>query len=90
MRVWSEVTNQYYDPEECYFFKNALQSGAYIHHGAKLQHLYFDTQDNKITFGFLKSDHKKLKLLWKKHELIKKNNTKDGDNIGEKKQKETF
>lgn len=71
MKEYNEILNRYYEPEECVFFENALQSNAYIFRGnAKLQAI-LNSQKNpgRFVFAFLISDHKRLRDLWNKHEL---------------------
>ena len=64
MRTQSQITGNYYEDEECVFFRNTLQSAFYVFHGAKLIDVFVDDR-MKFVFVFNKSDHEKLKMLWR-------------------------
>ena len=63
MKTLSSITHEYYENEDCVFFRNALQSAKYITWGATLVDLFVGSED-KFVFVFLKIDHEKYKLKW--------------------------
>lgn len=71
MKEYNEILDRFYEPEECLFFENALQSNAYIFRGnAKLQALLNSkAHPGRFIFVFLKSDHERLKQAWNEHRL---------------------
>lgn len=60
----STLSGLYYNESDMVYFRNALQSAFYVFHGADLQDLFVDDKMHFV-FVFLKSDHERLKLLWK-------------------------
>lgn len=63
MRMFSDITNEIYEAEDCVFFRNAYQSAFYVKNGAKLVDLFVDSS-TKFVFVFTKEDHKKLIGKW--------------------------
>lgn len=63
MKEYSDITQRWYEPDECVFFRNPTQSAHYIAWGATLYDLFVDSQ-NKLVFCFSKDDHNKLKKRW--------------------------
>lgn len=64
MLCLSNITNTYYNDEDCVFFRNPIQSAFYVFRQAELQDLFVD--DNlRFVFVFSKKDHSRLKLEWK-------------------------
>lgn len=70
----SELTGKTYNNEDCYFFRNTLQSAFYVHHGAPLVDIFVD--DNMhFVFVFKKSDHHRLKMLWQNSDIERRENS---------------
>ena len=72
MKSKSEITGLFYEDEDMVFFRNPLQSAFYVFYGASLIDIFVD--DNmKFVFVFYKTDHERLKMLWKNSQIEKKN-----------------
>ena len=70
MQYVSKITGKKYKDENHVFFRNTLQSAFYVFHGAKLVDIFVD--DNmRFVFVFSRTDHDKLKLLWKNSSIEK-------------------
>lgn len=70
MKSISQITGEYYEDEAHVFFRNTLQSAFYVFHGATLVDIFVD--DNmRFVFVFSKSDHERLKILWKNSQVEK-------------------
>lgn len=70
MKIISETTGVCYDAEECVYFRNTLQSAFYMFYGAKLVDV-FVSDDMRMVYTFLKTDHERLKMLWKNASIEK-------------------
>jgi hypothetical protein len=70
MKTLSEITKTYYEDEDCVFFRNTLQSAFYKFHGAELVDLFVDDR-MRFVFVFYKTDHEKLKMIWKNSSIEK-------------------
>lgn len=68
MLTTSEIREHKYDPAECVFFKNALQSCVYCLAGATLLDV-IPTTEKRFVFVFSREDHERLKEKWNNHEL---------------------
>jgi len=66
MKSISNLTGKVYEDEDHVFFRNPLQSAFYYYHGAELVDLFVG-KDLKWVWTFKKSDHNKLKLIWKEN-----------------------
>ena len=64
MTTISETTGKIYVDEDCYYFKNPLQSAYYMTHGAELQDIFVGG-DMKFVYVFTKADHQRLKMEWR-------------------------
>ena len=53
MELYNSITQKTYDPEQCVFFENALQSNAYVFRGIK-SNFGFKTESWKICFCVFK------------------------------------
>lgn len=58
------ITGISYEDEDCVFFRNTLQSSFYMFHGAKLVDIFVDDK-MRMVYVFTKTDHERLKMLWK-------------------------
>ena len=68
--MYNEITQRYYKPEECVFFKNAAQSAAYAFRGGATIQAILPTDDKtKFIFAFTKKDHARLREAWNEHTL---------------------
>ena len=77
MQYVSKITGKKYKDENHVFFRNTLQSAFYVFHGAKLVDIFVD--DNmRFVFVFSRTDHDRLKLLWK-NSSIEKDKVKSHD-----------
>lgn len=63
MKEYSDITQRWYEPDECVFFRNCVQSAHYIAWGATVYDIFVDNQ-NKLVFCFSREDHNKLKNRW--------------------------
>lgn len=63
MLEYSDTLGRWYQSEEMVFFRNLVQGAYYIHHGAKLQDIFTDS-NGKLVLVFSKEDHKKLIGMW--------------------------
>lgn len=70
MQTISETTGVCYEAEDCVFFRNTLQSAFYVFHGAKLVDAFVDN-NLKFVFTFYKTDHERLKMLWRNSSIEK-------------------
>lgn len=61
--IRSEITGKWYDPDECVFFRNHVQSAFYLEWGSQLIDLFTDSF-HKLVFVFTKEDHKKYIDRW--------------------------
>ena len=66
----SALTGLYYNESDMVYFRNTLQSAFYVFHGAVLQDLFVDDKMHFV-YVFLKTDHNKLKMLWKNSNIEK-------------------
>ena len=64
MTTQSNITGEYYQDEDCVFFRNTLQSAFYVFRNARLVDIFVDDK-MKFVFVFTKKDHERLKLEWK-------------------------
>lgn len=71
MELYNSITQKTYDPEQCVFFENALQSNAYVFRGNAELKAILDSKQNpgRFVFVFSKKDHARLKRAWNNHEL---------------------
>ncbi len=63
MKMISELNGQFYEAEDCCFFRNPTQSAYYRHWGCELVDLFVDS-NMKWVYVFRKSDHEWAKLKW--------------------------
>lgn len=68
MKIFSQVTQRYYEPSECVFIGNMKQAGLYIKHGTEILDVLW-SDDDKLIFVFRRADTKELYTLWNKREL---------------------
>ena len=61
--IRSNTTGIWYDPDDCVFFRNCIQSAFYLEWGATLVDLFTDSF-HKLVFVFTKEDHKKYIDRW--------------------------
>ena len=73
----SETTGRAYIDEDCYFFKNPLQSAFYMKNGAELQDIFVGG-DNKFVYVYKKSDHQRLKIKWRNSNIERDKVNNDG------------
>ena len=69
MLTTSEITQHRYDPKDCVFFRNALQSTVYMLNGATLLDVIPVATERRLVFVFSREDHERLKEKWNNHEL---------------------
>lgn len=63
MKSISNITGEFYEENDCVFFRNAMQSAFYVFYNARLEDIFVD--DNmKFVFVFSKNDHKRLIQKW--------------------------
>jgi len=77
MMTKSELTGKWYQDEEMVFFKNTLQSAFYVFHGSVLQDIFVNDK-MKFVYVFKKTDHERLKMLWKNSSIEKEKVNRDG------------
>lgn len=77
MRTTSETTGRTYIDEDCYFFKNPLQSSFYMANGAVLQDI-FVSGDMKFVYVYTKEDHQRLKMKWRNANIGRDKENNDG------------
>lgn len=63
MKTLSKITGEYYEDEDCVFFRNPLQSAYYVFREGKLVDLFVGS-DLKFVFVFNKETHNRLKQEW--------------------------
>lgn len=63
MKAYSDIKKEFYEAEDCVFFRNALQSAFYFKNGAELVDLFVDSS-MRFVFVFSKADHKRLIGSW--------------------------
>ena len=66
--IVSEITGKRYNPIECVYIKNPVQTAKYIKYRLPLLDLIVG-DDDKLTFVFDKESSKSLYQLWLTHEL---------------------
>lgn len=66
----SKITGNTYKNNEHVFFRNTLQSAFYVFHGATLIDIFVDDKMHFV-YVFSKSDHDRIKLLWKNSNIEK-------------------
>ncbi len=76
MKMISELNGKMYEAEDCYFFRNYIQSAYYRSWGCELVDIFVDGQ-MKWVFVFWKKDHEWAKIKWAERQ--RENN---GDNNG--------
>lgn len=70
MLKYSDITKEYYEPDQCVFYKNMLQSGVYVENGATLLDVILPTKSGeRIIFVFSKEDHYRYIGVWDKYKL---------------------
>ena len=77
VKIFSRVTQRYYEPTECVFIGNMKQAGLYIKHGAQIYDVLW-SRDDKLIFVFKRADTQELYYLWNKRELTWKELVKYG------------
>lgn len=68
MKIFSEVTQRYYEPGECVFIANLKQAGLYVKHGAKICDVLWSR--DSLVFVFRRDDTRELFDLWCNRELV--------------------
>lgn len=53
MELYNSITQKTYDPEQCVFFENALQSNAYVFRGNAELKAILDSKQNPGRFVFV-------------------------------------
>lgn len=66
--IVSEITGVKYNPAECVYIRNPVQTAKYIKHKLPLLDLIVG-DDDKLTFVFDRETSKNLYQLWLTHEL---------------------
>lgn len=69
MRVYSDLSHDYYDFEDTVKIKNTLQAGKYIKHGLNPLDIFWDDDVNTLVFVFDKEASKPLYQRWKAYDL---------------------
>lgn len=67
MKIFSKVTQKYYEPTECVFIPNLRQAGLYIKNGAEIFDVLWSR--DALVFVFRKEDTHDLYEAWCKYEL---------------------
>lgn len=73
----SELTGEYYQDEDCVFFRNPVQSAFYYFNSAKLIDLFVDGH-MKFVYVFSKKDHDRLKMSWKHSNVARDRDENNG------------
>ena len=73
MKSISELTGEYYENEDCCFFRNYVQAAHYYSWGCKLVDLFVDS-NNKWVFVFWKKDHLRCRDRWNDKNREENNN----------------
>lgn len=63
--IKSEITGQWYDPDEMVFYKNPLQSAYMLEWGEKLVDIFTDS-DHRLIFVFTRDSHRRCIDKWMK------------------------
>ena len=67
MRIYSELTKQYYDKEETVSIKNTKQAGLYMKYGVFPVDIYWEEESDVLVFIFSKRETKNLYQMWKNY-----------------------
>lgn len=67
--VVSEITGIQYNPTECVYIKNPVQTAKYLKHKLPLIDILVG-EDDKLVFVFNREFSREYYELWLKHELI--------------------
>lgn len=64
----SDITGKQYNPSECVYIKNPVQTARYIKHNLPLLDLLV-SDDDKLVFIFNREKSRECYELWLRHEL---------------------
>ena len=72
MKIFSKVTQKYYEPSECVFIGNLKQAGLYVKHDAEICDIMWSERtanEGGFIFVFKRADTQELYYLWNRREL---------------------
>lgn len=67
MKEYSDITQRWYEPDECVFYKNGYQAAFMLSHPDVVLYDIFES-DGKLVFVFSRSAHRKYIDIWRTRE----------------------
>jgi hypothetical protein len=67
MKEYSDITQRWYEPDECVFYKNGYQAAFMLSHPDVVLYDIFES-DGKLVFVFSRNAHRKYINIWRTRE----------------------
>ena len=67
MKEYSDITQRWYEPDECVFYKNGYQAAFMLSHPDVILYDIFES-DGKLVFVFSRDTHRKYINIWRTRE----------------------